>query len=145
LVFKIIFSVVAASAVALGAFAGTASAEVSTTNECVPFFDFVVCFEGRSVGNDTVTPSGNYTFISHSNICYTITYVPTGEVTEAQCSNGTYGDLVQGSELQVHHSVSYGVLTSSYAGGFTCRGVVQSVWANGELRHEFTNATCSND
>jgi hypothetical protein len=143
---RFIVSVVVTCVVALAAFAGAASAgpaQPGSIDECIPFFDYLVCFKGRSVGSDTFTPSGNYTFIDHSNIEYTITYVPTGEVTESTARNQTFGDLVRGSELQVHHFVAYTVLESSYAGGFTCRGVLQTVWANGELRHEMTQEKCS--
>lgn len=140
---RMLVALVGACALALAALAGSASAGPAQTwsaEACYGFYDYQVCGAWRGVDSVTSAPSGNMVWTGHYTSEYTITYVPTGEVVQISRQKYNYGGLVKGSELQVLHNESVG--TTSY-GGITCKGVFRSVWANGQIRHEIGDFTCS--
>jgi hypothetical protein len=118
--------------------AAAAPAEPYHTGDCVQFGTDTYCYEEHGVVQTNESASGNTKYTFNGTFFYTLTR--NGVVIHEAESKSHSTFIVKDGEQQVSHSRD----DSSYTyAGETCTVSYNTVFANGEIRHQEFQRECS--
>ena len=110
-------------------------------HDCTTYSDgFTECFDVHAVSNDTVTPSGNESYMSNGQGCLTV-YDPSGAIYYQSCEDIHYSYHYQNGE--VHEAGMSYEYTYTYPDGTTCTYEYSGHYANGQLQFERGSSSCT--
>ena len=138
---RVVTAVVAAVALTVvggPTMAQAAPAETFNYSDCSSYDGYEYCFEGKGVLKYDETPSGNQGFMIHGSGTVTVKY--NGAVVSSGEHRSHYVFRSRDGEPQVEHASSK---AEGSFGGESCISNYNVTYANGELRHEVYDETCS--